>query len=220
MMIELNSNFQIISFLFFLLLLTSCTSENNNNESVIVGEITEIKFNILDKHGHYCDITRAYISTNIYSSIDTVIQLQSMDIPGCNFEKTSSLLFKLNDIELPLIAISSDSLIKIKLNEHEMFPLVFSIQQGTSINFGLNAENNVDKLNSAIKDRDDFFRLINSDSLYFSRILSLGNGKKINIRANNKTDIIYQLDGKLINKRYFSKEYFDEVPPPKNGFTK
>lgn len=204
--------------MWYLLVFISCSSDKNN--PVIAGEITEIKFNILDKHRHYCDITRAYITTNIYSSTDTVIQLQSIYNPGCNFEKTSSLLFKLNDIELPLIAISSDSLIKIKLKEHEMFPLVFSIQQGTNINFGLNAENNVDELKSAIKDRDDFFRLLNSDSLYFSRILSLGNGKKINIRVNNKTNIIYQLDGKLINKRYFSKEDFDEVPPPKNDFTK
>ena len=216
-MTELNNcYFNIVSPLLFLLLLISCTSGNKNGKNVIVGEITEITFDILKEEEHYCHITRAYISTTFSSTKDTIIRLKSViNSPGCNFENNSNLLFKLNDIELPIIAISSDSIIKLELNNYKKSSLDFSIQQGTNINFGLDGENSVDKLKYAIKHRDDFLRLLNSDSLQFSSIINEGSKKKINIKANNRTDIIYQLDGKLINKQNFSKEYFNEVPPPK-----
>ncbi|MDO5655053.1 MAG: hypothetical protein Q4G27_02815 [Flavobacteriaceae bacterium] len=212
---DINNNFHVISFLFLIFLLNSCLVENNKDESIIMGEVTEIKFDILKYKGHYCHITRAYISAVISSSQDTIIILKSIiNSPGCDLKRNSNLFLKLNDIELPLILISSDTLTTIELNQNEKLPLDFSIQQGTYINFGLNGENNLEELKFAIRNQDNFFRLLNSDSLNFAKIINTSKSKSININATDKTVILYQFDGELIKKRYFSKEEFNEISPP------
>ncbi|MDO5655062.1 MAG: hypothetical protein Q4G27_02860 [Flavobacteriaceae bacterium] len=203
--------------LIFILLITtilSCKKENDADDSFIQGEINNITFDIVKKKEDYCNYTRAFIGLKIWSERDTIVYLKSLYNAGCDFERESGLVFKLNKIRLPTLAITEDTILSLKLMKNIPESINLTIQQGVYPKNILKNNLTVDELKNSLKERDWFIKLLNSDSLNYSEIVYPTFSEKINIKATENMKVEYILDDNKIEKRTFNSKEFEVIPPP------